>query len=81
MTGSGTGTRWSVNVDRIERARVLRAWTRSYLATVAQVDPKTLSDLCAGRRRPTFATLQSICGALGLAAADVIQFEDDAGPL
>ncbi len=77
MTGHRTVARWSLNVDRIERARVLNAWTRKHLAGVAPVDPKTLTDMCSGRRRPTFGTLQALCHALGLTVADVIQFEDD----
>lgn len=68
--------RWSVNVDRIERARVLNAWTRKQLACMAHVDPKTLTDMCSGRRQPTFGTVQAICGALRLTVADVIVFED-----
>jgi DNA-binding XRE family transcriptional regulator len=68
--------KWSVNVDRIERARVLNAWTRRHLAAVAHVDPKTLTDMCTGRRRPTFGTVQAICVALGLTVADVIVFEE-----
>jgi DNA-binding Xre family transcriptional regulator len=66
-----------VNVGRIERARVLNAWTRKHLAGVAHVTPKTLTDMCSGRRRPTFGTVQAICIALGLSVADVIVFEDD----
>jgi DNA-binding XRE family transcriptional regulator len=69
---------WSVNVDRIERARVLNAWTRTHLAVLAHVDPKTLTDMCSGRRRPTFGTVRAICTALGLAIADVIEFAEDA---
>jgi transcriptional regulator with XRE-family HTH domain len=69
-----------VNVGRIERARVLNAWTRKHLAGVAHVTPKTLTDMCSGRRRPTFGTVQAICAALGLTVADVIMFEDDANP-
>lgn len=71
-------TRWAVDLDRIERARVLNAWTRKHLARVAHVDPKTLTDMCRGRRRPTFGTVQAICAALRLTVADVIVFEDDA---
>jgi len=77
VTGSKPVVRWSVNVDRIERARVLNAWTRGHLASLAHVDPKTLTDMCTRRRRPTFSTVMAICGALGLAVADVIVFEDD----
>jgi DNA-binding Xre family transcriptional regulator len=62
---------------RIDRARVLNAWTRKHLASVAHVDPKTLADMCAGRRQPTFGTVQAVCTALGLAVADVIRFEED----
>lgn len=77
MTGHRTSARWSVNAGRIERARVLNAWTRKHLAGVAHVTPKTLMDMCSGRRRPTFGTVQAVCGALGLTVADVSVFEDD----
>jgi transcriptional regulator with XRE-family HTH domain len=77
MTGPRTVAQWSVNVDRIERARVLNAWTRKRLASVARVDPKTLTDMCSGRRRPTFGTVQAVCAALSLTVAEVILFEDD----
>jgi DNA-binding XRE family transcriptional regulator len=65
-----------VNVDRIERARVLNAWTRQQLATMAQIDPKTLADVCSGRRRPNLATVHAVCVALRLDLADVIRFEE-----
>jgi DNA-binding XRE family transcriptional regulator len=65
-----------VNVGRIERARVLNAWSRKHLAGVAHVAPKTLTDMCSGRRRPTLGTIQAICSALGLTVADVIVFHD-----
>jgi DNA-binding XRE family transcriptional regulator len=67
---------WQVNVDRIERARVLKAWTRKHLAHVARVDPKTVTDMCNGRRRPTLATVQAICAALDLTTAEAIAFEE-----
>lgn len=76
MTGSRQAVHWSVNVDRIERARVLNAWTRRHLATVAKIDPKTLTDMCNGRRRPTLRTIQTVCAALGLTIADVVTFHD-----
>jgi DNA-binding XRE family transcriptional regulator len=66
-----------VNVDRIERARVLNAWTRKQLSYAAHVDPKTLTDMCSGRRRPSFATVQAVCAALALSIADVIVFDVD----
>ena len=72
-------TSWAVNVDRIERARVLNAWTRKHLANVAHVTPKTLTDMCSRRRRPTFGTVQAVCAALNLAIGDVIVFEDADG--
>jgi transcriptional regulator with XRE-family HTH domain len=68
-------TRWAVDVDRIERARVLKAWTRKQLAAVAHVDPKTLTDMCSGRRRPTLGTVQAVCAALELPVAEAIVFE------
>jgi len=68
---------WSVNVHRIERARVLRAWTRRQLAGIAHVDPKTVTDMCNGRRRPHLGTIQALCAALDLTVADVIEFQDE----
>ena len=70
-------TRWSVDAHRIERARVLRAWTREHLARVAHVDPKTLADMCSGRRRPNLRTVQAVCTALDLTIGDIIVFDDD----
>ena len=65
---------WFVDVAAIDRARILRGWTRRDLGREARVDEGTLSDLFAGRRRPNFGTLRAICLALGLALEDVISF-------
>jgi transcriptional regulator with XRE-family HTH domain len=65
---------WGVDVAALDRARVLRGWTRRDLARHAHIDEGTLCDLFAGRRRPTFGTLRALCGALQLATADVINF-------
>ena len=62
----------------IERARILRGWTKADLARAAHVDPGTVSDLGNGHRRPTFGTVQALCVALGLTLPDVIVFEDAA---
>jgi len=66
------------NVRAIERARILRGWTKADLARAAHVDPGTLSDLTTRRRRPTFGTVQALCGALDLSLPGVIVFEDAA---
>jgi DNA-binding Xre family transcriptional regulator len=68
---------WSVDVGAIDRARILRGWTRRDLARQAHVDEGTLCDLFAGRRRPTFGTLRALCRALELALEDVIKFNVD----
>jgi transcriptional regulator with XRE-family HTH domain len=65
---------WSINVEAIERARILRGLTRRDLAQQARVDEGTLCDLFAGRRRPTFGTLRASCQALDLSLEDVIDF-------
>jgi transcriptional regulator with XRE-family HTH domain len=65
---------WSVDVVTIDRARVLRGWTRRELGHEAHVDEGTLCDLFAGRRRPTFGTLRALCGALDLTLEDVLVF-------
>jgi transcriptional regulator with XRE-family HTH domain len=65
---------WTVDVERIERARILNGWTRRQLGAAANVDPKTLNDMCNGRRRPHLGTVQAVCRALGLQLADVVMF-------
>ncbi len=65
---------WSVDVMKIDRARVLRGWTRRELGREAHIDEGTLCDLFAGRRRPTFGTLRALCRALDLALEDVLVF-------
>ena len=66
---------WSVNVEAIERARILRGWTRRNLAGAAGIDEGTLCDLVSGRRRPAFGTLRLICEALELGLEAVISFK------
>lgn len=65
---------WAVDVAAIDRARILRGWTRRELAQQANVDEGTLCDLFAGRRRPTFGTLRAICQSFELGLADAITF-------
>ncbi len=67
-------TRWTVNADAIERARILRGWTQVELSRVARVHRGTLADLVHGQRQPTLSTVQPIASALGLDMADVIVF-------
>jgi len=71
---------WSVEVELVDRERILRGWTQRQLARTARVDPGTLSDLLARRRRPTLGTMQSICTALNLTLAEVITFAHDGRP-
>jgi transcriptional regulator with XRE-family HTH domain len=65
---------WWVDAGAIDRARILRGWTRRALAEQAHVDEGTLCDLFAGRRRPTFGTLNAVCQALELSLEGVISF-------
>jgi transcriptional regulator with XRE-family HTH domain len=65
---------WSVDATAIDRARILRGWTRRDLAQNAHVDEGTLCDMFAGRRRPTFGTLRALCQALELPLEGVIAF-------
>jgi transcriptional regulator with XRE-family HTH domain len=65
---------WSVDTTAIDRARILRGWTRRDLAQHAHVDEGTVCDLFAGRRRPTFGTLRAICQTLELPLGDAIAF-------
>jgi transcriptional regulator with XRE-family HTH domain len=77
VSSSGAGSvNWCLNVIAIERARVLRGWTRAILAHNAHVDEKTLRDMLSGRRRPTFGTVRAVSNALGMTLSDVILFED-----
>lgn len=65
-----------MNAARIERERILRGWTPVHLASVAHMDPRTVRDLAAGRRRPNLGTVQALCGVLDLRLADVIVFSE-----
>jgi transcriptional regulator with XRE-family HTH domain len=65
---------WSVDAGAIDRARILRGWTRRDLAGHAHVDEGTLCDFFAGRRRPNFGTLRALCRVLELPLEDVIAF-------
>jgi transcriptional regulator with XRE-family HTH domain len=65
---------WSIDAGAINRARILRGWTRRDLARRAHVDEGTLCDLFAGRRRPTFGTLRALCQTLELSLEGVITF-------
>jgi transcriptional regulator with XRE-family HTH domain len=65
---------WSIDAATIDRARIIRGWTRRDLARQAHVDEGTLCDLFAGRRRPSFGTLRAVCNALDLSFEGVIAF-------
>ncbi len=67
-------TQWTVNVDVIERARILRGWTLVDLSRAARVDRGTLTDVIHEAHQPTLGTVQAIVGALGLTMADAIVF-------
>jgi DNA-binding Xre family transcriptional regulator len=68
---------WAVDAVAIDRARILRGWTRRDLAREANLDEGTLCDLFAGRRRPTFGTLCALCQTVELSLQDVIEFTAD----
>jgi transcriptional regulator with XRE-family HTH domain len=63
---------WQVRSEVVERERILRGWTRAQLTQEADIDPKTLRDLLAGRRRPTLGTVSTLSRALGMPLRDVI---------
>ncbi len=69
-------TRWTVNVDAIERARILRGWTLVHLSRAAHVDRGTLADLIHETHPPTLGTVQAVVNALGLTMAETIMFTD-----
>jgi transcriptional regulator with XRE-family HTH domain len=69
-------TRWTVNVDAIERARILRGWTLVDLSRAAHVDRGTLSDLLHEGHQPTLGTVQAVANSLELTMAEAITFEE-----
>jgi transcriptional regulator with XRE-family HTH domain len=66
---------WSIDLAAIDRARIVRGWTRRDLGRAAHVDEGTLRDLFAGGRRPTFGTLRAIGSVLGLSLVEMVRFE------
>lgn len=69
--------KWWVDAAAIDRARILRGWTRRDLARQAHVDEGTLCDMFAGRRHPTFGTLHALCQTLELSFESVIVFSGE----
>lgn len=72
-----TALDWHLDLAAVDRARILRGWSRRDLATTARVDQGTVSDLFMGRRRPTMGTIRALCSALELDIREVIAFEPD----
>ena len=66
---------WTADIRRLDRERIVRGLSQRELAALARVDPGTLSDLLAQRRRPNLGTLRALSEALELGIADLIQFE------
>lgn len=77
-SGVGKVLKWRLNIDTIDRARILRGLTVAALARSAKVDRRTVHELLHGRRRPTFGSIQALRTTLGLEWAEVIVFDDDA---
>ena len=65
---------WSLNIAAVERARILRGWTRDDLARVARVDAKTTRDMLNGRRHPRLSTIDQVARALECKLEDLITF-------
>lgn len=66
---------WFLDVEVIDRERLLRGWTQRELARQARVNKGTLGDMLARRRRPTLGTVRAICTALDLSLDRVIVFQ------
>ena len=66
---------WRVDTVAIDRARVLRGWSKGQLARAAKVDPKTVGNMLLGRRRPTLGTVRAVATSLDLPLGDVIVFD------
>ena len=73
--GMGHRTTWRPDCARIDRERILRGLSQDRLASMAHVDPGTLSDLLNGRRRPQLGTITAIARVLDLVLPDLIEFE------
>lgn len=69
---------WYVDLEAIDRARVLQGWTRGELARRARVDPGTVSGVFRGRRTPALGTVEALATAIGLTLHDVIRFTNTA---
>ena len=67
---------WHVASNVIERARILRGWTRARLAEAAHVDPKTLRDMLTGRRRPTLGSVAQVARALEIPLGEALVLVD-----
>ena len=69
--------KWRIEVQVLDRHRILRGLSQQQLAHEARVDPGTLSDMLNGRRRPQLGTVSAIARALEVTLPDLVAFDDE----
>lgn len=59
-------------MGRLRDARLAKGMSKNRLATLAGIDPKTVSFIEKGERSPTLHTLAKVARALGLSLGEVV---------
>ncbi|MCM1289357.1 MAG: helix-turn-helix domain-containing protein [Corallococcus sp.] len=64
-------------LEKIEKLRIERGWSKNYMAMEAMLTQSTVNNLYARKADPKISTLQSLCNAFGITLAQFFAEEND----
>ena len=64
-------------LEKIERLRIEKGWSRNYLAMESGLTQSTLNNLYSRNTEPKISTLRAICGAFGVSLSDFFKEEEN----
>lgn len=62
-------------LEKIEKLRTERGWSKNYLAMEAMLTQSTLNNLYVRKAEPKLSTLRAICDAFGITLAEFFSDE------
>jgi len=64
-------------LEKIEKLRIERGWSKNYMAMEAALTQSTVNNLYARQADPKISTLQSLCNAFGITLAEFFHEDND----
>lgn len=64
-------------LEKIEKLRNERGWSKNYLAMEAMLTQSTLNNLYVRNAEPKLSTLRAICDAFGITLAEFFSEDDE----